>query len=189
MSFTRGHHLPQMWVSTSRPCGCLQPPDTPRGAGLHYHAHRCVAFNDIFHVLLCVNKQHVCVCVFTCVLACLLMTLWCVLVCVCVCMWSFAVHTAAPDLQPTSDPILCGGSEPLLTVMASVLRLRKQASERAWGKQPQQERWSEEGWTEGGESETAAAIKKKKVRNSNESLQRETGGDRGRQRTSDVKVN
>lgn len=68
-----------------------------------------------------------------CVHLCFGMSTHDTLVCVsvCVCMWSFAVHTAAPDLQPTSDPILCGGSEPLLTVMASVLRLRKQASERA----------------------------------------------------------
>lgn len=36
-------------------------------------------------------------------------------------LFSFGVHTAAQDLQSTSDPILCGGTEPLHSVMASVL--------------------------------------------------------------------
>lgn len=53
-------------------------------------------------------------------------TLGALAVCVCVGVnvWSYASHKAAPDLQPTSDPILCGGSEALLTVMASTLKLR-----------------------------------------------------------------
>lgn len=89
---------------------------------MHYHAHCCVAFNDIFHVLLCVNKQpHACACTRVFMFWRLLLA---VCVCVCVNVWSYGFHTAAPDLQPTSDPILCGGSEALLTVMASTLKLR-----------------------------------------------------------------
>jgi len=61
----------------------------PQGVGLHYHAHRCVAFNDISHSLLCVNKQrHVCLCMVTCVcvLACMFLAHWCVCwVCVLIC--------------------------------------------------------------------------------------------------------
>lgn len=88
---------------------------------MHYHAHCCVAFNDIFHVLLCVNKQpHACACTRVFMFWRLLLA---VCVCVCVNVWSYGFHTAAPDLQPTSDPILCGGSEALLTVMASTLKL------------------------------------------------------------------
>lgn len=74
-------------------------------------------------------------------------------------MCSFGVHTAAPDLQPTSDPILCGGREPLQNVMASVLPAEATGTERASGETPQQE----------GKGKTAAATD-------------EGGGDEGKTR-------
>lgn len=55
---------------------------TPLGAGPLYHVHRCVAFNDICHVLLCVNKL---CCVFLYMCLCLGMSApGTLLVCVCI---------------------------------------------------------------------------------------------------------
>lgn len=51
---------------------------------------------------------------------------------------SFTGCTAALDLQLTFDPVLCGGSDLLHTVMASVLQLRQQPNERAQREQPWQ---------------------------------------------------
>lgn len=130
-------------------CGDLHPFRTLRVLSCPIVHTAVWPLMTFFTNLLCVNRQ---------------------LVYMCMC-----VHAAAGDLWPTSDPNRCWGSEPLLTVMVVVLRLKKEVSKRAQREPPGEGRRE---W----DSENSEVVQ------TNESLQKGTEGG-GRERTTEVTAN